>query len=154
MRRLNPLAPIRRAVRGAVALDDLLGRGGFDLARIAGLEPQAPDHIHDPSCGHAHGDDIASVSLASERAMDREKISAWLERLVAERGPDILRAKGIISVADDERRLVFQAVHMLLDGDWQRPWKPGERRQSRLVFIGRHLDRATLEAQFQACAAV
>ena len=65
-----------------------------------------------------------------------------------------MRAKGIIDVKGEDRRLVFQAVHMLLEGDLQRPWKPGEQRLSRLVFIGRSLDREALQADFDACAAV
>ena len=68
-------------------------------------------------------------------------------------GPDILRAKGILDVAGEERRLVFQAVHMMLEGDFQRPWRSGEDRYSRMVFIGRDLNEAQLRAGFEACAA-
>ena len=68
-------------------------------------------------------------------------------------GQDILRAKGIIDVAGEEKRLVFQAVHMILDGDLQREWKPGERRYSRLVFIGRNLNRPQLRRGFEGCVA-
>ena len=85
--------------------------------------------------------------------MDEARISQWLGRLVTEQGADILRAKGIIDVAGDDRRLVFQSVHMLLEGDWQRPWRPGEQRYSRLVFIGRKLEEKGLAQAFQACAA-
>ena len=53
----------------------------------------------------------------------------------------------------EPRRLVFQAVHMILEGDWQREWRPGEDRSSRMVFIGRDLDEAELRAGFEACAA-
>ena len=66
---------------------------------------------------------------------------------------DALRAKGIIEVAGEERRLVFQAVHMILEGDLQREWGPNERRWSRAVFIGRNLNEAALKAGFEACAA-
>jgi G3E family GTPase len=171
LRRLNPLAPIHRALRSAVALDTVLGRGGFDLDRIVALAPAflraghgEPGHVHDDHCGHGHGADpapadplhdasIGSVSLTSTRPMDAARVQAWLTQLVATRGADILRAKGIIDVAGDGRRLVFQAVHMLLEGDSQRPWRAGEVRSSRLVFIGRRLDAAALQAAFAACAA-
>ena len=76
-----------------------------------------------------------------------------LTGLLARQGQDILRAKGIIDVAGDDRRLVFQAVHMMLDGDYQRAWGPGERRRSRLVFIGRKLDGDALRKGFDACTA-
>ncbi len=85
--------------------------------------------------------------------LDEAKASRWLEDLVATRGPDILRAKGILDVKGQDRRLVFQAVHMLLEGELQRPWQPGEARASRLVFIGRHLDREALQQGLASCAA-
>ncbi len=163
LKALNPLAPIFRAQRANVPLDQLIGRGGFDLARIVSLEPaflqdDEDGHVHDEHCGHAHHDhqhdsDIATVALQSEWPMDAERISAWLNALVASKGSDILRAKGIIEVAGDARQLVFQSVHMLLEGDFQRPWRDGEERSSRLVFIGRHLDRALLAAGFERCIA-
>lgn len=73
--------------------------------------------------------------------------------MVAVQGPDILRSKGILAFKDEPRRFVFQGVHMLLDGDLQRAWKQDEARESRLVFIGRNLDRAILEKGFESCAA-
>lgn len=72
---------------------------------------------------------------------------------MAKQGQDILRAKGIIDVKGKDRRLVFQAVHMLLEGDLQRAWKLNEPRTSRLVFIGRNLDKDVLQAAFDSCAA-
>ncbi len=148
-----------------------MGRGGFDLDRIVGLEPDflkpkhgEPGHVHDEQCEHDHDDHeapdhehdagIMSVALTSHRPMDRRKIARWLTQLVAKQGPDILRAKGIIDVKDNPRRLVFQAVHMILEGDLQREWREGEPRFSRMVFIGRNLDRQALQAAFDACAAV
>jgi len=169
LRRLNPMAPIHRAQRSNVKLDAILGRGGFDLNRIAELEPEflnpahgEADHVHDEHCeddhdhehhDHAHDDGIKSVALTLDRPMDRRKIARWLTALVKNQGQDILRAKGIIDVKDNNRRLVFQAVHMILEGDLQREWREGEARRSRMVFIGRNLDQAQLKAGFESCAA-
>jgi G3E family GTPase len=180
LRRLNPLAPIHRAQRSNVPLDTILGRGGFDLDRIITIEPEflnpahgEPGHVHDEHCdhdhhGHDHGhhhhqdhakasdihdDDIRGISLRLDRPLDGGKITNWLNDVLATQGPDILRAKGIIDVAGDERRLVFQAVHMILEGDFQRPWTATDQRHSRLVFIGRDLDEAKLRAGFETCAA-
>jgi G3E family GTPase len=162
LHQLNPLAPIHRAQRSNVALDKILGRGGFDIERIVSLEPDFlrpahgdAGHVHDPRCDdahdHVHDDEIGSVALTSRSPMDQEKIGRWLTALVAARGQDILRAKGIIDVSGEDRRLVFQAVHMLLEGDWQRAWRPDEPRHSRIVFIGRNLDRKELQAGFETC---
>jgi G3E family GTPase len=167
LRRLNPLAPIHRARRADVPLDAILGRGGFDLERIVNLEPEflnprhgEPGHVHDEHCDddhhhhdHEHDDEISSVALTLHVPMDRRKVSRWLTGLVAKQGQDILRAKGIIDVKGEKRRLVFQSVHMVLEGDLQREWKPKEQRFSRIVFIGRKLDPAALKAGFEACVA-
>ncbi len=174
LRRLNPLAPIHRAQRSNVPLEAVLGRGGFDLERITELQPQfltsgqggpahgEPGHVHDDHCGHDHDhghahahviDDIRGVSMQLERPMDGTKVTRWLNELLAEKGPDILRAKGILDVKGEDKRLVFQAVHMILEGELQRPWRDGETRSSRMVFIGRDLDEAALRRGFEACAA-
>jgi G3E family GTPase len=96
---------------------------------------------------------IRGVSLSLDRPLDGRKVTEWLNKLLAEKGPDILRAKGILDIAGEDRRLVFQAVHMILEGDRQRAWGPDERRWSRAVFIGRDLDEAELKRGFEACAA-
>jgi G3E family GTPase len=170
LRRLNPLAPIHRAKRADVPLEAILGRGGFDLDRIVTLEPEflnpkhgEAGHVHDEHCehddhdhhhhDHEHDEEIKSISLTSEKPMDRRKVSRWLTGLVAKQGQDILRAKGIIDVKNEKRRLVFQAVHMVLEGDLQREWKPSEKRYSRIVFIGRKLDPKALKEGFDACVA-
>ena len=93
------------------------------------------------------------MALSLDRPLNGQKFTAWLNQLLGEQGQNILRAKGIIDVAGENRRLVFQAVHMILEGDLQRPWGEGERRWSRAVFIGRDLDEAQLRAGFEACAA-
>ena len=182
LRRLNPWAAIHRATRAGVDLSQVLGRGGFDLARIESLEPQflqlagaavhgEPGHVHDPHCGHdggavgdpgdpggpghdhVHDDGIRSVSLHCEAAIDQARLGVWLKALLAAQGPHILRAKGIIDLSGEPRRLVVQAVHMLLEGELQRPWRADEARASRLVFIGRHLDAHALQAGLDACRA-
>ncbi|MEA2986969.1 MAG: hypothetical protein QOD94_3223 [Alphaproteobacteria bacterium] len=170
LRKLNPLAPIHRAQRSNVALDKVLGRGGFDIDRIVSLEPDFLEpahgeagHVHDEHCehdpndhhahDHEHDAGITSIALTSHTPMDGGKISDWLAYVVQSQGQDILRAKGIIDVKGEDRRLVFQAVHMLLEGDLQRPWKSDEPRYSRLVFIGRNLDQNALQIGFESCAA-
>jgi G3E family GTPase len=143
LRKLNQLAPIHHARRAEVALDKLLGRRGVDSQHFLAVQPEFPDAPHD-SC-------ISSVSLTSHTPLDGAKLSGWLNGLVAGSGPDLLRAKGIFDLCGEERRLVFQSVHMLLEADFQSQWRPQEPRFSRLVFIGRNLDRQALQAGLAAC---
>jgi G3E family GTPase len=103
--------------------------------------------------GHNHADDIRGISVSLDRPMNGVKFTQWLDQLLGQQGQNILRAKGIIDVQGEDRRLVFQAVHMILEGDLQREWGANERRWSRAVFIGRDLDEAELRAGFEACAA-
>ena len=76
---------------------------------------------------------------------------AWLQRLVIERGADLLRAKGIVAFEGEPRRFVFQAVHMTVDEGLDRPWRDDEKRESRLVFIGRKLDADALRRELSHC---
>jgi G3E family GTPase len=149
IRELNPLAPIHRTERCAIDLDRILGRGAFDLSRLLELEPE----LLEGEAEHEHESDIKSISLSTAKQLDGDKVTAWLQKLLAERGQDILRAKGILDVKGRDERLVFQAVHMVMDGDFGRAWKDGERRFSRIVFIGRNLDEAEFERGFLACVA-
>jgi G3E family GTPase len=60
--------------------------------------------------------------------------------------------KGVLSIAGEDQRFVFQGVHMLFDGRPDRPW--GEQaRSNTMIFIGRNLDRAELEEGFRSCLA-
>ena len=95
---------------------------------------------------------MTSISLRGGD-MDPKKFFPWLEKTTQIDGPNILRLKGIISLKDDPERYVVQGVHMILEGDHQRAWKEGEKRESRLVFIGRELDVERLTRTFEACQA-
>jgi G3E family GTPase len=168
IRAVNPTARLHRMVRGDIPLDSILNIGAFDLDRVTEIDPHfLPDHDCDDSCahhdhdhGHHHHDHdhvaasgIASVSLSTEKLIDAKKLLPWLNALTQARGPDILRLKGIFAFPDEPKRFVVQGVHMIVEGDTQRDWKPDEKRVSRLVFIGRNLDHDELEQSFLACAA-
>ena len=149
IRSLNALAAIHRTSRCEVDLDAVIDRRAFDLDRVLATEADflTSDHAHE------HDQSIGSVSLALRRPVDQSKVVEWLVALLQERGADILRCKGILDVAGQERRFVVQGVHMLLEGDYSRAWQAGEVRASKLVFIGRNLDAAELQHAVHACTA-
>lgn len=171
IRAINPYAELHRTARSAIALDKVLDRGAFDLERILTLEPdflEDGDHGHDhhehEHGHHGHGHDhhrhkhyhdeeMASVSLRASRDLNPDIFFPWISRIVETMGPDILRTKGILAFRNDDERYVLQGVHMMIEGDSQRPWGRDEQRESRLVFIGRKLDAAALKAGFEACIA-
>ncbi len=147
IRAINRYATIHRTERAALPIDQVLGRGAFDLARVLEMVPDFLDGENE----HEHSDDVTSVSFEAERPIDPEKFNAWIGLLLQDKGPDLLRTKGILSYANDDRRFAFQAVHMIADGDFIGPWKAGEKRVSRLVFIGRNLSRPLLRRGFESC---
>ncbi len=102
---------------------------------------------------HHHDPDIGSIGLEETRPLNAEKLNEWLSYLLQSRGQDILRMKGVLSIKDEPRRYVFHGVHMVYDGQLERPWPAGAARRSRLVFIGRNLDRNELEAGLESCIA-
>ncbi len=102
---------------------------------------------------HHHDTEIGSIGLEDPRPLDPNKLNDWLSYLLQSRGQDILRMKGVLNIKGEARRYVFHGVHMVYDGQLERPWPPSLPRVSRLVFIGRHLDRNELEAGFESCVA-
>ncbi|MGF1615577.1 MAG: CobW family GTP-binding protein [Gammaproteobacteria bacterium] len=99
---------------------------------------------------HQHDDEVCSVGLEAAGDVDAVRLNLWLTELLSERGVDIFRMKGFISIADNPDRFVFQGVHMLFNGQPHRPWGD-EPRHNQLVFIGRNLDRRELQEGFRAC---
>ncbi|MDX8492488.1 GTP-binding protein [Mesorhizobium sp. VK22B] len=149
IRRINPTATIHQTQRCDIGLDKVLGRGAFDLDRILEVEPDFLDEFHE----HEHDDLVSSIALVTKDPLDPVKFLPWLQMIIQRLGVDILRTKGIMAFKNDNDRFVVQAVHMLVEGDHQRPWKPDEERVSRLVFIGRNLPKDVLESGFLACRA-
>jgi G3E family GTPase len=103
--------------------------------------------------GHDHDETVTSVGIHLDGAIDAKRLDRWFGTLLGEKGTDLFRMKGIIHLAGEKNRFVFQGVHMLFDGRPERAWRQGEVRASDLVFIGRNLDRAELTEGFRRCLA-
>ena len=149
----NPLHfTVEIPTSGAYALFTEHGPEEFNLRLLregATLEPLL-GHAYKPD--HEHDEEVTSVGITVPGDLDSKRLNAWLGRLLREQGTDIFRMKGVLSIAGDVRRFVFQGVHMLFDGRPDRPWGDAPR-TNKLIFIGRNLDRAQLNADFRACLA-
>ncbi len=148
IRAMNAMARIYRSCNSQVEIDNLLGIKAFDLERALEIDPnflQEDTHQHDES--------VYSVALVEKGELCAEKLNNWLGELLRTQGPDIFRMKGILNIAGEDTRFVFQGVHMIFEGKPDRPWKANETRQNELVFIGRNLDRAKLRQDFLSCMA-
>lgn len=160
IRGINPTADLLRTVRCSVPLAALLDRGAFDLKRLhlaaspddGGEAPrEEPPYRFVPVALGRHSHGIDCVSLRVDEPLERSRFLPWLRQLIIEQGQDLLRAKGIVDLAGSDRRFVFQGVHMTMDTEFDRPWKEDEVRDSRLVFIGRNLDRRGLRESIRHC---
>ncbi|MDW9851843.1 GTP-binding protein [Sinorhizobium meliloti] len=180
VRVINPSARIYRTQRSEIDLGKVLDQGAFNLDRALENDPhfldqEDHDHVCGPDCDHDHHHHdhhhhdhdhdhhhhhdgpspihdvtVQSISLRGGE-MNPDRFFPWIQKITQTDGPNILRLKGIIAFAGDAERYVVQGVHMIIEGDHQRPWKDGEKRESRLVFIGRDLDREKIERTFKAC---
>jgi G3E family GTPase len=147
IRAINGGAAVLPAVRCDVDLVEILDVRAFDLDQVLAAEPE----FLDPDSEHQHDETVTSVGIDVGGTVEIPKLNEWLGELLATRGPDLFRSKGVLHLAGTEQRYVFQGVHMLHDGELGAPWRDGESRRNRMVFIGRNLDRAELEASFRAC---
>ncbi|MCC9311557.1 GTP-binding protein [Kitasatospora sp. RB6PN24] len=148
IRAINTPVEIIRAQHAKVELDKILDVHAFDLDRVLEGDPAFLTETE-----HQHDTTVTSVGIDLPGDLDQERLNRWLGQLLRTKGADIFRSKGILAIAGSERQYVFQGVHMLLEGENGRPWRDGEMRRNRLVFIGRNLDREELNEGFADCLA-
>ena len=166
IRAINGMAKIFRTQNADVPISALLGQKAFepsDKFEIIELQPaHSHEHEHSDECGpdcghethehsHQHDESVSSVGIEVVGLCDANKLNSWLGTLLMDKGEDIFRMKGVIAIKGQSVRFVFQGVHMMFDGTPDRPWKMGEQKLNRLIFIGRNLDREVLNAGFRAC---
>jgi G3E family GTPase len=147
IRGINRYARIFHTQKSEIGLDAILDKGAFDLGRILEFEPDFLHSGHD----HHHEDEVRSLSITADRPVDPDKFQKWMGALLQIKGGDIFRSKGILAIDGAPRRYVYQGVHMMMDSAWGTQWKDGDKRSSKLVFIGRNLDGDNLQRGFEEC---
>ncbi len=145
---MNAMVKIYRTQNSALEIDAVLGVKAFDLDRALQVDPEFLSED-----AHEHDESVYSLAIVEDQPLDSDKLSNWVDNLLQTKGPDIFRMKGILNLAGEANRYVFQGVHMIFDGRSDRPWKPEESRRSEMVFIGRNLDEAALRDGFRSCLA-
>ncbi|UVW28980.1 GTP-binding protein [Massilia sp. H6] len=177
LRRINPRAPIAHSDFGRAPISDVLDLRGFNLNDKLELDPEflgaseahAPEHehAHGEGCGHDHvhsdactthdhhhghhSDDIAAFVFKNERAFDPERLDQFLGSMVQVFGPQMLRYKGVLSMAGAERKVVFQGVHQIMGSDLGAKWGDEETRGSKMVFIGKNLPKDVFIRGLEQC---
>ena len=109
-------------------------------------------YVHDQTFRHEHSHDeeVASVGITLPGDLDAKRLNDWIAGLLAKKGQDIFRCKGVLAVRGSDKKLVFQGVHMMFDAKFDQPWGAAPRTNI-FVFIGRKLDRQELVAGFKSC---
>ncbi len=146
IRAANAIAKIYRTQNCELEINAILGVKAFDLKNALSIDPEFLSED-----AHEHDETVSSISIVETGSVSSDRLTTWLNQLVQAQGQNIFRMKGILNVDDEDRRLVLQGVHMLLDGRPGKPWKPNEDRRNEMVFIGRDLPAAVLKAGFQSC---
>jgi len=152
IRKMNPLAKIRRTERAQVPVAELLDTKAHALQNTLQLPQEHQHHHEEDEHGH-HDDSVRSFFIVEDRPLELRKLEAWLTEVIQTMGPKIYRAKGILHISGQPKRVVFQGVQMLFDAAPDRFWNPGEKRQNQLIFIGKDLDEGAIRAGFQKCIA-
>ncbi|MFY8017121.1 MAG: CobW family GTP-binding protein [Inhella sp.] len=174
LKHMNPRAPHTKVHFGEVPLKEVLDLRGFNLNAKLDIDPdflKADDHSHDhhghdhdhhdhehgEHCDHphhhVHDDDVKSFVYRADRAFNPAKLEDFLGAIVQVYGPKMLRYKGVLNMKGTDRKVIFQGVHQLMGSDLGPKWMPGEKRQSKMVFIGIDMPREVLEQGLEGCLA-
>jgi G3E family GTPase len=169
LKHMNPRAPQHKVHFGEVPIADVFDLRGFNLNAKLDIDPDflnadehdhhEHDHDHDHEHGedcdhphhHHHDDDVKSFVFRSERPFNAAKLEDFLGAIVQVYGPKMLRYKGVLYMKGSDKKVVFQGVHQLMGSDLGPKWAPGEKKNSKMVFIGIDLPRDIFLQGLEQC---
>ena len=175
LKHMNPRAPQRRVHFGEVLISEVFDLRGFNLNAKLEIDPEflnadeghgrdesAHDHAHhghdhgegeacDHPHHHAHDDDVKSFVFRADKAFNPAKLEDFLGAIVQVYGPKMLRYKGVLYMKGSDKKVIFQGVHQLMGSDLGPKWAPGEKKQSKMVFIGIDLPKEILLQGLEQC---
>ncbi len=169
IKHMNPRAPQRKVHFGEVPIAEVFDLRGFNLNAKLDIDPEFlnadahehhdHDHDHDHEHGehcdhphhHHHDDDVKSFVFKSDRAFNPAKLEDFLGAIVQVYGPKMLRYKGVLNMKGSDRKVIFQGVHQLMGSDLGPKWAPGEKKTSKMVFIGLDLPRDVFLQGLEQC---
>jgi len=167
IKHMNPRAPQRKVHFGEVPISEVFDLRGFNLNAKLDIDPDFlkaddhghehhdHDHEHGEHCDHphhhAHDDDVKSFVFKSDKAFNPAKLEDFLGAIVQVYGPKMLRYKGVLNMKGSDKKVIFQGVHQLMGSDLGPAWAKGEKKTSKMVFIGLDLPREILEQGLEGC---
>ena len=171
LKHMNPRAPHQAVHFGEVPIKDVFDLRGFNLNAKLDIDPDFlkddehdhHDHAHGERCDHPshaheghghhhhHDDDVKSFVFRSDRAFDPAKLEDFLGAIVNIYGPRMLRYKGVLHMKGTDRKVIFQGVHQLMGSDLGPKWADGEKKNSKMVFIGIELPKDIFLQGLEQC---
>jgi G3E family GTPase len=177
LRDMNPRAPQRAVHFGEVPISEVFDLRGFNLNAKLDIDPDFlkdeeaahehhdhDDHEHGEHCDHPshaadhgpghhhhHDDDVKSFVFRSDKAFSPAKLEDFLGAVVNIYGPRMLRYKGVLYMEGTERKVIFQGVHQLMGSDLGPAWAEGEKKNSKMVFIGIDLPKDIFVQGLEQC---
>ena len=169
IKHMNPRAPQSRVHFGEVPIASVFDLRGFNLNAKLDIDPDflnadahghdhahhAHDHEHGEHCDHpshhVHDDDVKSFVFRSDKAFNPAKLEDFLASIVQVYGPKLLRYKGVLFMKGSPKKVIFQGVHQLMGSDLGPVWAPGEKKNSKMVFIGIDLPRDIFLQGLEQC---
>jgi len=167
VKHMNPRAPQTKVNFGEVPLKDVFDLRGFNLNAKLDIDPEFlseadhdhdhhdHDHEHGEHCDHphhhAHDDDVKSFVFRSDKAFNPAKLEDFLGAIVQVYGPKMLRYKGVLNMKGSDRKVIFQGVHQLMGSDLGPKWAAGEKKNSKMVFIGIDLPKEIFLQGLEQC---
>ena len=167
IKHMNPRAPHSRVHFGEVPIASVFDLRGFNLNAKLDIDPDFlnadahshahhdHDHEHGEHCDHpshhAHDDDVKSFVFRSDKAFHPDKLENFLGSIVQVYGPKLLRYKGVLFMKGSTKKVIFQGVHQLMGSDLGPVWAPGEKKSSKMVFIGVDLPRDVFLHGLEQC---
>jgi G3E family GTPase len=173
LKHMNPRAPQRKVHFGEVPISEVFDLRGFNLNAKLEIDPEFlnaddghdhhdhahdhahHDHGHGEACDHphhhAHDDDVKSFVFRADKAFNPAKLEDFLGAIVQVYGPKMLRYKGVLYMKGSDKKVIFQGVHQLMGSDLGPKWLPGEKKQSKMVFIGIDLPKDILLQGLEQC---
>jgi G3E family GTPase len=169
IKHMNPRAPQRKVHFGEVPIAEVFDLHGFNLNAKLDIDPDFlaadahahehhdHDHEHGEHCDHPHhhrhDDDVKSFVFRSDKPFNPAKLEDFLGAIVQVYGPKMLRYKGVLNMKGTDRKVIFQGVHQLMGSDLGPKWAPGEKKTSKMVFIGLDLPRDIFLQGLEGCLA-
>ena len=163
IKHMNPRAKQTKVNFGEVPLADVFDLRGFNLNAKLDIDPEflnadahaGHDHEHGENCDHphhhAHDDDVKSFVFKADKAFNPAKLEDFLGAIVQVYGPKMLRYKGVLNMKGSDRKVIFQGVHQLMGSDLGPKWAPGEKKTSKMVFIGLDLPKDIFLQGLEGC---